>query len=212
METSDTSDRTLGFTFTETMAGYVSAGTTDFRRAAAAGRHRGERLRFVVTITIDDLDRFVAEPGHQAAISGEVQWSRFLGVHRIERGEFNLFRRGDDGRRRMEYRLWFSNGALPYRLDGYKNVHNDRIIDVWPDTTTLFTTVRELDGRDEPVVATGILRIRPLDLIPQVWSMRGLDATGPLAHATALARFGRFFSGNLLSEYARPPQRPKHQP
>jgi cholesterol oxidase len=89
-----------------------------------------------------------------------------------------------------------------YRLEGFKDVHNDYVIDVWKDTTTLFTRVRQEDGNGDPVVATGVLRIRPVDLVPQVLSMRALHSRSPIGHVRGLARFGWFFTERVLNEYA----------
>lgn len=193
----------LGFTFRETMGGYIATGLSDFAAAAALGRDRGETLRFRVRITIPDLAAFLDDPTHQARLTGTVEGRRFGGRAPIEPGVFNLFRADDRGRKQMCYRFSFRDTAgQRYRLEGYKDVHNGRIIDVWSDTTTLFTTVRREDGGDEPVVATGILRIRALDLVPQVASMRGLHAGNASDGARALALFGRFFFSQLWNEYA----------
>jgi cholesterol oxidase len=192
----------LGFTFTETMGGYMLAGEHDHWSAERFGRRLGERLRFVVTVTIQDLAAFLADARHQAVLTGTVEGSRVGGRVRIEPGTFNLFARDGGGRLQMRYCFSFlGRHGRRYRLDGIKDIHNDRIVDVWPDTTTLFTTLRREDEPGEPVAATGILRIRPIDLIPQVRSMRALHARSARDHARAVARFNLFFAGQLLDEY-----------
>ncbi|MGH2586053.1 MAG: hypothetical protein ACRDJE_14160 [Dehalococcoidia bacterium] len=193
----------LGFTFTETMGGYMIAGEQDYRRAEKLGRRLGERLRFVVTVSAPDLDAFLDDPSHEAVLTGTVAGSRVGGGRvAIEPGTFNLLVRDEQGRMQMRYRFSFRDRhGQRYRLEGYKDVHNDMVVDVWPDTTTLFTTLRRQDEPDEPVVATGILRIRPVDLIPQVRSMRALNARGLADHARAVTRFNLFFAGRLLNEY-----------
>jgi hypothetical protein len=93
-------------------------------------------------------------------------------------------------------------------MDGFKDVHNDRMVDVWYDTTALFTDVRPAEGAaGEAPAFRGILRIRLIDLVPQVLSMRGMNTKNPLGHAGALVRFNWFFSWTLMKEYARPPRR-----
>src|SRR5947209_8644019 len=72
---------------------------------------------------------------------------------------------------------------------------------MWSETTTLFTRVFRLDGAEEPPVATGVLHIRAIDLIPQVRSMKATNAKNPAESASALARFGAFFFGRLWDEY-----------
>jgi cholesterol oxidase len=133
----------------------------------------------------------------------------------VRNAVFNLLERDDSGRLWMKYRLEFtSDGGVPYVMEGFKDVHNDRMLDFWYDTTALFTEVRPADmgAADEPSFQ-GILRIRPIDLVPQVISMRGLNTANPLRHALALGRFGWFFFFTLVKEYARPPRRaPREAP
>ncbi|QFG20479.1 GMC oxidoreductase [Actinomadura sp. WMMB 499] len=56
--------------FTETMTGFVTYGVTDPR--AGAGDAGREPLSFRLTITADDVDRFLAEPEHEARAEGWV--------------------------------------------------------------------------------------------------------------------------------------------
>lgn len=194
----------VGFTFTETMGGFVAPGAKDFKSGAKKGKAAGERLKFVVTIRAENLSAFLKDPAHLAAMTGTID-STSLGPERpTGEGEFNLFMEDEAGRKRMRYRLPFEgNDGAQYVLEGYKAVENDRAIDFWYDTTALFTTVRRagVDG-PEGVVSQGILRIRPIDLVPQVLSMRGLNTRNPAMHALALARFNLFFFVKVFSEYA----------
>ncbi len=203
----------VGFTFTETMRGHVAPGEhDDYAQAEALGKRLGDRLRFTVTIHIDDLDAFLTDPAHPARLSGTVEAQRFGGRQTLEDGRFNLFIEDEaGGRKQMRYSMTFRDvHEQRYRLDGFKDVHNDPGIDIWSDTTTLFTRVYRLDGAGEagttavaagPVVATGILRIRAIDLVPQVRSMRAVGARNPAESAAALLAFGRFFFGRLWDEY-----------
>ena len=192
----------LGFTFSETMGGFIAPYPPDYRRAAAAGRAADDRLRFRVRVTIPDLDHFIRDPAHQAELSGTVEAARFGGVCPIDTGTFHLFIEDERGRKEMRYRLYFRDAAgHAHRLEGYKDVHQDHGLDVWVDTTTLFTTVRREDQTDEPVVARGMLHIRARDLVPQVASMRALNADGPRDHVWTLLRFSSFFAGRLWHEY-----------
>ena len=199
----------LGFTFRETMGGFIADGAGDCREAEVLGRRLGDQLRFRVRITIDDLARFIGDPAHAARLTGTVEAPRFGGTMPIDDGTLNLFIEDERGRKEMRYRISFqARDGRRYRLEGRKEIHNDRVVDVWSDTTTLFTTVRHEDGEEEPIVATGVLRIGLLDLVPQVASMRALHARGRGDQARALTRFGRFFFGHLWGEYARFTARP----
>jgi cholesterol oxidase len=201
----------VGFTFTETMRGHIAPGEhDDYAQAEKLGKRLGDKLRFTVTIGIDDLNAFLAAPEHPARLTGTVEAQRFGGTVPLEDGRFNLFIE-EGGRKQMRYTMTFRDRhGERLRLDGYKDVHNDPGIDIWTDTTTLFARVYRLDGRgeagttavvSEPVVATGILRIRALDLVPQVRSMRAVGAHNAAESASALLAFGRFFFDRLWDEY-----------
>jgi cholesterol oxidase len=124
----------------------------------------------------------------------------------VTRGWFNLFTRDDDpSRRRMLYRLHFADGAgSPLTLVGVKDVHDDRGLDVWRDTSTLF--VRVLSGHVPPgdesrsrVVGAGVIKILPADFAQQLTTFR-TDGPQPLE---AMASFGRLFLGQLWEVYGR---------
>lgn len=195
--------------FTEEMKGYVAFGEHDHERGAREGRKSGTRLMFHLTIEVDDLDRFAADPRRQATAEGWVGCDALGGRLPVEKGVFNLFVDDEDPAiKRMLYRLFFRDGAgHPATLTGYKVVRNDPSADVWPDTTTLYTRV--LQGRvgegDEAaaqIVASGIIRIAPLDFLKQLTTFRA-GGPSPIARAAALGRFGALFLGQLWQVYSR---------
>lgn len=198
-----------GMRFTEEMLGHVTFGEPDHHRGAVAGRDGAVALLFHLTIAVDDVARFAADPALRAEARGWVRSDGLGGRLAVERGVFNLF--VDDGSpnaKRMLYRLWFRDGAgHPVTLTGHKLVHNDAGFDVWKDTTTLF--VRLLRGHVEveqeagaELVASGVLRIRIRDFARQLTTFRSSGAT-VRARLGALARFGRVFAGNLATVYLR---------
>lgn len=198
-----------GVRFTEEMLGHVTFGETDHHRGAAMGRDGAVALKFHLTIAVDDVERFAADPQLRAEASGYVRSDGLGGRLAVERGVFNLF--VDDGSptaKRMLYRLWFHDGAgHPVTLSGHKLVHNDPGIDVWKDTTTLF--VRLLRGHVEAaqeggaeLVASGVLRIRVRDFARQLTTFRTSGASAG-ARLGALARFGVVFGRNLATVYLR---------
>ena len=192
----------LGFTFTETMRGYIASGELDYRAAESIGRRQGDAFRFILTVRSTDLDTFVRNPSHEAELTGTIESERFGGTRPIEPGVFNLFMENERGRKEMRYRFFFSDpNGKRYLFQGFKDVHNDYIFDFWKDTTKLFVTIREDDGGEQSVAATGILYIRPSDLVPQVLSMRGVNARSIVQHARAIVRFGLFFTERMLDEY-----------
>src|SRR5690606_13637907 len=94
----------VGFTFTETMGGFVGRDEQDFRRGSVRGRRAGERFRFKLTIFADDLGAFLSDPAHEARMRGTVD-STSLGQGReVRNAVFNLLERDPAGRRWMKYR------------------------------------------------------------------------------------------------------------
>jgi hypothetical protein len=195
--------------FTEEMKGYITFGENDYERGAREGRKSGTRLMFHLTIEVDDLDRFAADPRREATAEGWVGCDALGGKLPVEKGGFNLFVDEEDpATKRMLYRLFFRDGAgHPVTLTGHKVVRNDPSADVWTDTTTLYTRVlqghvSEAEERGAQVVASGIIRIAPLDFLKQLTTFR---AEGPslASRAAGLGRFGALFLGQLWQVYAR---------
>lgn len=201
-------DRT-SIRFTEEMKGYAAFGESDYERGAQEGRKSDTRLMFHLTIEIDDLDRFAADPRREATAEGWVGCDALGGKLPVEKGTFNLFVDEDDPTlKRMLYRLFFRDGAgHPVTLTGFKIVRDDPGADVWPDTTTLYSRVLQghveaVDESDAEIVATGILHIGLLDFLKQLTTFR---AEGPslATRAEALGRFGALFMGQLWQVYAQ---------
>ena len=199
-------DGATSMSFTEEMKGFVSLDVDDPVEGAELGRQLGQRLMFHLTITVDDVERFVADREHEGVAAGWVDSDVLGGRLPVTRGWFNLFTRDDDpSRRRMLYRLHFADGAgSPLTLVGVKDVHDDRGLDVWRDTSTLF--VRVLSGHVPPgdesrsrVVGAGVIKILPADFAQQLTTFR-TDGPQPLE---AMASFGRLFLGQLWEVYGR---------
>lgn len=191
--------------FTEEMKGHVAFGERDF----AAGLRGGSALMFHLTITADPIDRFVADARHQAAARGYVHCEELGGRLPVEHGVFNLFvEEGDPGKRRMLYLLHFRDAVgHPLTLTGHKVVRRRHLppLDVWPDTTTLFTRVLrgfvdDVDGEGAEVVASGILRITVPGFARQLTTFR---TQGPARgdRVRGLLSFDLFFAGQLARVY-----------
>lgn len=197
--------------FSERMRGYIAAGPTDPRQGYRRGRESGEDsyLEVRLTIEIDDVERFVTWPDHEAAVSGTIQSPLLGGERPVQQGTFNLFvDRDHPSDKRMHYRLWLADEAgNPLTLWGVKEIHDDPGLDVWSDTTRLYTRilrghVAAEDVDDAPVEATGIIRIHLPDFLKQMTTFRA-EAPTVVARAKALTRFGRLFLGDLWDVYAR---------
>jgi cholesterol oxidase len=195
----------IALSFTEEMKGYLDFEATDYEDAFAAGKTAGRKLMFHLTITADDIERFIDDDLHEAGVSGWVGCDALGGRLPVEGGHFNLFvdQEGDRRRKRMFYRLFFRDGAgHPLTLVGFKEVRDDPGFDVWSDTSTLYTRVLtgHVNADEEPaapVLATAILHILPRDFARQMTTFR----VKPARRVDALARFGTLFAGSLWETY-----------
>ncbi|MEV6470364.1 FAD-dependent oxidoreductase [Kitasatospora sp. NPDC051702] len=190
--------------FTEEMKGHVALGVTDPGQGRALGRAQHRQLMFHLTITAHDVDRFVADPAHPGTAVGYVDCDTLGGRLPVERGWFNLFTRTADPRRRlMLYRLHLRDpGGNPLTLVGHKDVHDDRGLDLWHDTSTLYYRVlagHVPPGGDEDVrvLGAGVVSIPVRAFVHQLTTFR---TEGPHP-ALALERFGRLFLGQLWAVY-----------
>ena len=195
--------------FTEEMKGYVTLGETDHDVGFREGRESGTFAMFHLTIEVDGVGHFVADPSHEATAKGYIRCEALGGELPVEKGVFNLFvDEGDPSRKRMLYRLFFrDDSGHPLTWSGFKVVEDDPGSDLWDDTTTLFTRI--LQGHVGPeeeertqVVASGIVRIHLLDFLRQLTTFR-TEGPSPAERASALAKFGRLFLGDLWDVYAR---------
>src|SRR5436305_9435157 len=168
--------------FTETMRGFLTFGEDDYDKGFRQGKKSKTKCLFHLTSTMDDIERFVAEPAHQGSAAGYVECDALGGKLPVSQGWFNLFVDADeDGEERklMKYRLWIEDGeGHPITLNGFKEVKDDPGFDVWSDTTTLFTHIlaghvapgpaAEVGDAGEEIVATGILHVLPADFAVQM--------------------------------------------
>ncbi len=200
--------RRVGIEFTETMRGFVALGNdvvADYRAAAKTGEAEGSPLDFTATITTDDLNEMLRNPRHQAYLHGTVT-ARALSPRpiRVTHGTFELLTQDpDDARaRRMTYRMpMTTEGGHHFFLHGFKHVRDDKGLDLWPDTSTLFVTLHEgLDDKG-PVVGRGVLRILPKDFATQMRTFKITNAGSLVRRLKAAADFGRFFAGALYDTY-----------
>ena len=194
--------------FTEEMKGFVAMGETDFQRGREEGEKTKTALMFHLTITMDDVARFVEDPKHEGSAEGYVRCDQLGGQRPVEKGIFNLFVNAEQPHRKlMLYRLFFNDDkGQPLTLYGFKDVNDDPGVDsIWKDTSTLYTRVfrghvqAEGDATAE-IVAAGIINIHELDFLKQLTTFR---VKGPnlAAKAEAVGLFGKLFLGSLWDVY-----------
>jgi predicted acylesterase/phospholipase RssA len=200
---------TTSLSFTEEMKGFAAAGATEPADGYERGKRAGTRLAVRLTIKIDDVDRFVVDPDHEAAAEGWVDSPIIGGRRPVTRGIFNLFVHDEDpAKKRMDYRLFFETAdGRPGTLSGFKDIHDDGARDVWSDTTTLYVRwyerhVLAADERGATILGAGIIRIGHADFLRQLTTFR---AVGPTLgdRLAAMRRFGALFLGKLWDVYGR---------
>ncbi len=195
-------DRTW-LSFSEEMSGTCFPGASNGGPAAVT-RLLQEPLAFRLTITADDLERFLDEPEHSARAEGWIDAESIGGRRQIQRGWFNLFApTGVPDRRLMWYRLHFDSAlGQPRTLIGWKNVWHGALTRIWPDTSTLYFRllaghVAAQEDDQARILAAGTLHLHITDFVRELTTIR---VEGPHG-AAGTERFGRFFAGQLWDVY-----------
>ena len=194
----------VSLAFTEEMKGFVTLGESDYDRGFDAGRDAGTAFMFHLTITVEDVDRFIADSQHTGRAEGWVESDAFGGRLAVSAGVFNLFvDQQSPGAKRMLYRLPFTAGdGRPLTMTGYKAILPGHLLGVWPETTTLYTRVlaghvAPADDASSEVTAGGIIHIHPRDFARQLTTFR----VHPEDRMDAVPRFGALFAGELWDAY-----------
>jgi len=188
--------------FTERMTGFVSMRASgDFREGAARGRDDGALVKVHLTVAYEDVQAVLSDPRCEAAISGTVLAPE-LSPHRmtVTEGRFTLLDPDPSQPEtwHMRYRMnLLAEDGKRYAFDGHKVVRKRGTRHAWPDTTTLYTTIKELNG---PGRGTGILRLRAADFARQLRTLRvrGVPVQQQLKYRLA---FGAFFAGEMARLY-----------
>lgn len=193
-----------GITFSETMKGPFTEGESD--PTVGANSPARSELAMHATVTVRDLDRFVADPVHSGEIIGAIDFEP-LGIGMpTGQGVFRLFAPGGEpGTTYMVYELPFTHEGQDYYLAGRKEVRDDPGFDLWSDTTTLYTRLHRGTDPSGPVIGAGVLSLTAAEFAKVMASVRALDASSPVESAALIARFGKFFAGQLWTSYVSPP-------
>jgi len=194
----------VGISFREVMSGGFALGATDPEAGQRQGQAEGSEMTMHAAIDIADLDRFIADPGHLGGLSGTLDFTPFGDGLQATTGVFNLFSPTDDPKLKlMVYEMGFQHGGKSYYLAGQKNVRQDPLFDLWKDTTTLYTRLHEGTDKSGPVAGAGILTLGVKQLIQLMSTMRAPGASDFTEKSEAIAKFGRFFLGELWDTYVR---------
>ncbi|KST66741.1 alpha/beta fold hydrolase [Mastigocoleus testarum] len=198
-----------GIKFTETMRGYFSTQEKeDYKVAAAKGKENNSSLEFTLTISSSDLEQMLNLESHSAKVVGTVIAPELEPKPiTVRDGDFRLFvvNSNDSVKtKRMEYFLKaIAESGKIYNLEGYKLIHDDGVLDLWSDTTTLYISIYECDTFKRSLVGKGILNIHLQDFLRQMSTLRITNAKNIKQYLQLTTRFGRFFAGELFDIYGK---------
>ena len=192
-----------GVKFSEVMKGGFALGQTDPSLGAAAGDREHVELSMHATITVRDVDRFIGDPDHVGCLAAIIEFGPWGGSVASTEGVFKLFSRSPDdpAMKLMVYEVPLEHQGQSYYLAGRKEVRDDAGLDMWKDTTTLFTRLHSGTDKTGPVVGAGILTIGAVEFSKVLADIRVIDTDDAAKKAETLAKFGRFFAGELWSLY-----------
>jgi cholesterol oxidase len=190
----------------EWMKGYVGLGARDYDAGFISGIHSGGRFEHDMWIRVDDIDRFASDPAHAARLDGRITCQALGGTFPVTNGVFQMFVDSQDpGLKFMRYRMPYRDNQGRVRtVIGHKTVHDDKALDLFPDTTTLYLKVieGETTSNDPPGIglAQGVLHIQLPDLLRSIASFNSPGSNlAEGAHARAV--FAKFFFGKVWEVY-----------
>ncbi|MBK8397675.1 MAG: alpha/beta fold hydrolase [Leptospiraceae bacterium] len=206
-----TTQEPVNLQFTEEMKGYITLSNQvlDYKESFESGKKEDNYFMFHLTIIIPDVEFFVNDPKETGIAEGYVECPKWGGKLTVEKGVFNCFVDVDapiKNTKNMFYRLFFKdNNGKPLTMSGHKVVKDDSGIDIWKDTTTLYTRIYEghIEEKAEKtakLVATGILEIYIKDFAKQMTTIKSNGKTFS-DRENAVMSFGKLFLGNLWDVY-----------
>ena len=217
-----------GLRFTEEMDGFwtlasddAPAGGTDptgdltpyldgFDTGKEAGD--GSALSFVLTLSTDDIAAEIDHTDRPMTAVGTLQIPALSGDPlEVADGWFQLLvadDSADSDLRHMWYRLpAVASDGSRYHFEGFKVVTPGNVTDVWPDTTTLYVTLRR-GSPDGPVLGRGVLRIEAADFARQLSTVAVTGRVSARERIELEARFAKAFAGALAEDYGHVVHRP----
>ncbi len=200
-------NKTVGVQFTETMRGFYSSqiNNSDYLTGFNKGKTSNESFAFTLTIHSDDVYYLIKTPEHNASMSGSViAPSLSAKPMSVSNGVFNLFVDDPDlvNTKLMKYSMQLdSEEGKTFYFKGFKNVHHDRGLDEWQDTSTLYITIFEGNNAEGKIIGQGILHILPADFEKQMRTIKAVNASNAVEALKAVAEFGKYFSKSLFEVY-----------
>jgi cholesterol oxidase len=192
------------------MAGAFSTGVEqDYEQGYRLGLEEGSLLEFVATIEYEDLRVAIKDTSTPATITGTVI-APALSPRRltVTGGRFVLLQPDPDHveTSNMRYRMeLLDEWGNRFTLEGFKVIQDRAGFDAWSDTTTLFVTVRDDQGK---TLGVGIMRIGVADFLRLLGTMSILRVPEIWRRAWYEARFGGTFLWKLFRIYGGPLEEP----
>ena len=193
---------TIGILFKETMKGPFAFGSTEEADGARKGDTDRATLAMHATVSIDDLDRFIADPDHFGILTGTIDYTTWDTGIPSTKGVFNLFLPIDrTDTKHMVYELGFTLDGAEVYLAGHKVVRDDPGFDSWSDTTTLYTKLYKGSDKNGAIMGAGILSLSVTGFAALVSTLRATGTVSTALKSKAIAKFGAYFAGELWNSY-----------
>jgi hypothetical protein len=216
--------KTVGFAFRERMSGILVWGEPDPEAAARRPKRPDNTISVDWVITILDLKAFLrtgkeeefadtsleqsrrltSEPNHVGHAHSLISY-RGESVSSNNDGVFELFvpAKGNRNLKLMIYETGLERDEREYYLAGEKRLTKGSIANVWTETTTLWVKLHEGNNETGQVVASGRLKLGPLDLMKLLFSMHAINATCAIEKIEAPVKYIGFFLGELWNTYRK---------
>lgn len=179
----------VGVTFTEGFSGWWE-------------REGGPRaaVRCALRVTVDDVNRFIADPAHVGIITGKITAFGLTGEGGadVQNGVYNLLvARGAGPERELRYALPFrdKDGALCVLL-GTKLVAPGVGLRLWMEATALDVRISLEAEPNAPALGRGALRMGVGDVVSRAASIRAVLAPNPGAGLRAVLDFLAFYAAS----------------
>jgi choline dehydrogenase-like flavoprotein len=183
---------TTQLSFHEVLTGGFAWGEKDPQTGEQRGIEQKITFGFDGMITMDDLDKFIADPAHTGAFTGKYLGNLFewkgLPTPEIVSGVFNFMAPGQGAPRLMVHEHVLRSGSDTFYLSGKKLLEGDPLQDHTVfDLTTLYTTLA--DSKHD-VVAAGVMHF-PMTLFLDL--VTSFHATGTDSPFVAKMKFLKLF-------------------
>jgi predicted acylesterase/phospholipase RssA len=191
--------------FTETIVGTFAFDTDDQAAGEKQGKACGTGLRAHLTVHLDGVRNFLADPNHTGSLTGTITSEALGGELQVDGGEINLFPLDHDpGLRKLIYRVDFRDGAgHPLTLRGEKHISKADGFHPWKQTTTLY--IRIARGPKDETVGAGVIYITLRSFLQQLFTFRAWGRPNTLRGMFSglwyIVRYQAFFLAQLWRVY-----------